>query len=70
MKKDYNEHVKNIIRRADKYLEHWGKKKHMSWFDMSHLLSYLIPELTKEQILEIYTDQYCKENNIKRNKVI
>jgi len=55
-----------ILEAADRYLRDWQKKwtkadkTNMNWFDMSHLLSYLFPQYTKEQILEIWMDYVDK----------
>ena len=46
------------IHRADVYLKYYGQKKGLNWFDMSHLLSFIFFEYTKEEILDIHVKQF------------
>jgi len=56
-----NNNIDDILIKADKYLEHWGEKKNLNWFDMSHLLSYLFPDYTKEELLKRHMILFDKE---------
>ena len=55
-----DQEINEIIKKADTYLKYHGQKKHLNWFDMSHLLSYII-SLSKEEIFEIHMQQYSEE---------
>jgi len=54
--------LETILENADNYLKYFGKKKNLSWFDMSHLLACLFPEYEKEEILEMHLASYRKGN--------
>jgi len=52
------EEIDKILIKADAYLVHFGKNKKLNWFDMSHLLSCLYPDYTKEELLKRHMELF------------